>query len=101
MSLTFDPERNEINALLDLIGELEGMRVLEIGAGDGRLTWLYAPYAAEVVGIDPNPDRVARAQHDIPADLRGRVKILDTTLEAYQRDIQAPLFDIALMSWSL
>ena len=101
MSLTFDPERNEINALLEFTGDLEGKRVFEIGAGNGRLTWRYAANAAEVLGIDPNPDRVARAQQDMPKDLRSRVTILDTTLQAYHRDPQAPLFDVALMSWSL
>ena len=101
MSLTFDPERNEINALLEFAGELEGKRVFEIGAGDGRLTWRYAQHAGEVVAIDPTPDRVARAQKAVPKDLRSRVKIINTTLEDYQHDNQAPLFDVALMSWSL
>ena len=101
MGLTFDPERYEINALLEFFGDLEGKRVFEIGAGDGRLTWRYAANARGVVAIDPNPDRVARAQKDMPKDLRGRVRILNTTLDEYQRDGQAPLFDVALMSWSL
>jgi ubiquinone/menaquinone biosynthesis C-methylase UbiE len=101
MSLTFDPERNEINALLEIAGDLHSKRVFEIGAGDGRLTWRYAQRAGEVVAIDPNPDRVARAREATPEDLRSRVTILDTPLEAYQFDDQAPLFDVALMSWSL
>ena len=101
MGLTFDPERYEINALLEFFGDLEGKRVFEIGAGDGRLTWRYAANTREVVGIDPNPDRVARAQKDMPKDSRGRFTILDTPLEAYQRDSQAPLFDVVLMSWAL
>jgi 16S rRNA A1518/A1519 N6-dimethyltransferase RsmA/KsgA/DIM1 with predicted DNA glycosylase/AP lyase activity len=101
MSLTFDPERNEINALLEIAGDLHSKRVFEIGAGDGRLTWRYAQRAGEVVAIDPNPDRVARAREATPEDLRSRVTILDTPLEAYQLDDQAPLFDVALMSWSL
>ena len=101
MSVTFDPERNEIDSLLEFAGDLEGKRVFEIGAGDGRLTWRYAANAGEVVGIDPDPDRIARAQKDIPKDLRGRVAMLVTTLEEYQSDGQAPLFDVALMSWSL
>ncbi len=101
MTLTFDPERNEINALLDFTGDLEGKRVFEIGAGNGRLTWRYAANAGEVLGIDPDPKRVASALQDMPKDLQNRVTIIDTTLQAYQRDAQAPLFDVALMSWSL
>jgi predicted RNA methylase len=101
MSITFDPEKNEIDSLLEFAGDLEGKRIFEIGAGDGRLTWRYAALAGEVVGIDPIPDRIARAQEDIPKYLRDRVAMLETTLEEYQSDGQAPLFDVALMSWAL
>ena len=101
MSVTIDPEGNEIDALLEFAGDLEGKRVLEIGAGDGRLTWRYAENAGKVVAIDPNTERIARAQDDIPEDLQGRVSILETTLEEYQHHGQAPLFDVALMSWAL
>ena len=38
MNITIDPERNEVDVLLDFAGNLEGKRVLEIGAGYGRLT---------------------------------------------------------------
>jgi ubiquinone/menaquinone biosynthesis C-methylase UbiE len=101
MSVTIDPERNEINALLEFAGNLEGKHVLEIGAGDGRLTWRYAGKAGEVVAIDPNTERIARARDGIPEDLQGRVSILETTLEEYQHHGQAPRFDVALMSWAL
>ena len=101
MNITFDPERNEIDTLLEFAGDLGGKRVLEIGAGYGRLTWRYAQYAREVVGIDPNPERIARAQDDIPKNLRDRVTILETTLEEYQLDGQVIPFDVALMSWAL
>ena len=101
MSITIDPEINEVNALLEFAGDLEGKRVLEIGAGYGRLTWRYASHAGEVVGIDPDPDRIARAQSNMPKVLRGRIAMLETTLEEYWRAVQAPLFDVALMSWAL
>ena len=96
-----DPERNEINALLDFVGDLAGKRVLEIGAGTGRLTWRYASQAAGVVGIDPNPERVATALKDMPKELEGRVTMLESTLEDYARETQRSLFDVALMSWAL
>ena len=96
-----DRERNEINALLDFTGDLTGKRVLEIGAGNGRLTWRYASLAAEVVGIDPKPERVTAALKDMPEELRGRVTMLEFTLEEYARSAQGSLFDVALMSWAL
>ena len=36
--------------LLDMLES--GGRMLEIGCGDGRLTWQYADLAASVIGID-------------------------------------------------
>jgi len=101
MDITLDPERNEIKALLEFTGDLAGKRVLEIGAGYGRLTWRYASTAGEVVGIDPNPERIARALNDMPKELQGHVVMLETALEDYQHDAQASLFDVALMSWAL
>jgi hypothetical protein len=53
------------------------------------------------VGIDPNPERITRAQREMPKALRGRITMLETTLEEYQHDAQTPLFDVALMSWAL
>ena len=101
MDVTLDPERNEIDALLEFVGDLAGKRVLEIGAGSGRLTWRYAALAGEVVGIDPKPERIASALKDMPKALQGHVVMLKTALEDYARDAQAPLFDVALMSWVL
>lgn len=101
MNVLQDPERNEINALLEYTGDLTGKRMLEIGAGKGRLTWRYAALAGEVVGLDPNPERIAIARRDMPEALQGRVVMLEKTLEDHYRDAQASLFDVALMSWSL
>lgn len=101
MKVALDPERNEINALLEYTGALAGKRVLEIGAGSGRLTWRYAALAGEVVGIDPNPERIASAQKEMPKALQGHVTMLGTTLEDYAPDTPEPLFDVALMSWAL
>lgn len=101
MTVTFDPERNETEAILEFMGDLEGKRIFEIGMGDGRLTWRYAANAGEIVGIDAKPERIAIAQKDIPRELRDSVTIMETTLEDYQHAEQAPLFDLVLMSWSL
>jgi ubiquinone/menaquinone biosynthesis C-methylase UbiE len=46
-----DPEA-EMAALREL-GGLEGARVLEVGCGDGRLTFRYTPAARSVLAIDP------------------------------------------------
>ena len=101
MSLRFDPERHEIDTLLEFTGDLRDRRVLEIGSGAGRLTWRYAAQAGQVLGIDPKPQQVARARHQMPADLRDHVTFREASLAEYQRDHLGPRFDLALMSWSL
>lgn len=101
MAITRDPEQNEINALLELAGDLAGKRVLEIGAGTGRLTWRYASLAGGVVGLEPMPERIAIARDDMPKALQGRVELLETTLEDFQLDEREPRFDLVLMSWAL
>jgi cyclopropane fatty-acyl-phospholipid synthase-like methyltransferase len=60
MTVRIDPEGNETAALFDLV-DLEGREVLEIGCGDGRLTWRYADRAAHVTAIEPFEDAIARA----------------------------------------
>ncbi|HZY41350.1 MAG TPA: class I SAM-dependent methyltransferase, partial [Anaerolineae bacterium] len=58
-----DPEDTETAALLDF-ADFTGKRVLEIGCGDGRLTWRYAAGAAHVTAIDPDADDIAIAIED-------------------------------------
>ena len=47
-----DPERAELNHLVAAC-PLTGKQVLEIGCGDGALTFQYARMTQGVVGIDP------------------------------------------------
>jgi cyclopropane fatty-acyl-phospholipid synthase-like methyltransferase len=101
MTLSFDPERNEIDAFLEFADDLQDRRVLEIGAGSGRLTWRYAAQASQVLGIDPKAGQVARALEEAPPQLLGRVTFLEHGIEEYQQVHQGAPFDIALMSWSL
>ena len=59
MTIRSDPENNEIRALGDLV-DFSGKHVLEIGCGDGRLTWRYAEAAAHVTAIEPFEEAVGR-----------------------------------------
>ena len=61
MTIRTDPEGNETATLFDLV-DLDGAVVLEIGCGDGRLTWRYADRAAHVTAIEPFEDSIARAK---------------------------------------
>ena len=93
-----DPEDTETAALLD-VADFRGKRVLEIGCGDGRLTWRYAAGAVHVTAIDPKADDIATAIEDCPASLRNHVEFRATRLEDYHPPRE--LFDLALLSWSL
>ncbi len=93
-----DPEDTETRALHDY-ADFNGKRVLEIGCGDGRLTWRYADLAAHVVAIDPDPEDIAAALEDCPADLRDKIEF--RALRLAELDVPAEKFDLALLSWSL
>ena len=93
-----DPEDTETKALHDY-ADFSGKRVLEIGCGDGRLTWRYADRAASVVAIDPQADDIAIAIEECPAELRHKIEFRVTRLE--ELDMPEEKFDLALLSWSL
>ena len=101
MPIQLDPERNEIDALLDYVGRLAGKHVLEIGAGDGRMTWRYAGQAAHVTGIDPCSEDIALAIENIPERLRGRVEFHATGLEQFVPVEGTSGFDVAILAWAL
>jgi ubiquinone/menaquinone biosynthesis C-methylase UbiE len=86
-------------AALDALGDFEGKRVLEIGCGDGRLTWLYADQAAEVLGIDTEEESIREAWRALPDRLRDRVEFRVADVQAL--DVPRQRFDIAFLSWSL
>ena len=51
MSTELDPAGVELRTIHE-IADLRNARVLEVGAGDGRLTFRYAMETNKVVGID-------------------------------------------------
>lgn len=99
MSVRIDPEDTETPALFDFAGSFEGQRVLEIGCGDGRLTWLYAEKAAYVMGIDPDADEIRFALEDRPWPLRERIDFQAVGIQQY--DAPEASFDMAILSWAL
>jgi ubiquinone/menaquinone biosynthesis C-methylase UbiE len=98
MAVFADPEDTETKALHDY-ADFSGKRVLEIGCGDGRLTWRYAERAAHVVAIDPDEDEIASALEDCPAELRHKIEFRLARIE--DLEVPAEKFDLALLSWSL
>jgi 2-polyprenyl-3-methyl-5-hydroxy-6-metoxy-1,4-benzoquinol methylase len=98
MPVLLDPEDTETQALHEY-ADFSGKRVLEIGCGDGRLTWRYADRAAHVVAIDPKADDIETARADCPGDLLPRIEFRAARLE--ELEFPAEKFDLALLSWAL
>lgn len=97
MALVYDPEGAEPAALFDIV-DLRDKNVLEIGCGDGRLTWRYAAQAGHVTAIDSDRSEIEAAMKERPANLKYAVEfILGNILEL---EIKRK-FDVILFSWSL
>jgi ubiquinone/menaquinone biosynthesis C-methylase UbiE len=93
-----DPERRERRYLHKLV-DFAGKRVLEIGCGQGRLTWQYAGAARRVLGIDLDADDLRVATVDRPYDLAERVVFARAS--AVHLPFAKETFDIAILAWSL
>src|SRR5947208_11269804 len=72
MAWRIDPEGVETAALAKA-APVNGLRVLELGCGDGRLTFRYAEAAASVLAVDPDAERITEARASLPSQLAERV----------------------------
>ena len=100
MTIRADPEANEVRALFDLV-DFDGRHVLEIGCGDGRLTWRYADRPTSVMAIDPYSVAVERGKNDMPDHLSEKVEMRSIPFLEFAESAQVGAFDIVLLSWSL
>lgn len=98
MTLQRDPERNESKYLHRFV-DFTDKRVLEIGCGEGRLTWQYAKAAHATIGLDPDKDALRIATADRPYDLANKVSFSCAASEYLP--FSKETFDIAVLAWSL
>jgi len=81
------------------VGLVRGKRVIDIGCGDGRMALGCAPHAAEVVGVDPDPEAIRLA--------RVKARELGVTNVEFKVGVAQALpfadghFDVAILSWTL
>jgi ubiquinone/menaquinone biosynthesis C-methylase UbiE len=98
LSTQTDPEHNEEKAIKRLV-DFKNRSVLEVGCGDGRLTWKYAAAAGRVTGIDPDLDGLRVARVDRPYQVAEKVQFAGGS--ARWLPFPREKFDIAVLAWSL
>ena len=98
MSSPIDPEGTETTVIHELVN-FSGADVLEVGCGDGRLTWRYAEEAATVLAMDMNGEKIERAREAIPASLRSKTSFV--VADIGRVELSPDAYDVAILSHSL
>jgi len=96
--LVVDPDGVELTTIGELV-DVAGLHVLEIGCGDGRMTFGYAGETASVFAIDPEAELIEQARAAMPRRLARRIRF--EAADAAEIDLPKREFDLALFSWSL
>jgi ubiquinone/menaquinone biosynthesis C-methylase UbiE len=97
MTVLKDAEHTEPRTLRSF-ADFEGRRVLEIGCGDGRLTWGYARSARYALGIDLDRDELRIANIERPSDLEPSVGLAQA--DSIRLPAGTGAFDLAIFAWS-
>jgi 2-polyprenyl-3-methyl-5-hydroxy-6-metoxy-1,4-benzoquinol methylase len=98
VAVVIDPEGRELEALAQVV-DFEGLRVLDVGCGDGRLVWRIAPAAASVLGIDIDGELVETAKRETLPELREKVAFREASVT--ELDEPPASFDLVFFTWSL
>jgi ubiquinone/menaquinone biosynthesis C-methylase UbiE len=98
MSLQRDPDRNEMKFLHRFV-DLKDQRVLEIGCGEGRLTWQYANETRFTLAVDLDHDSLRVATVDRLSGLEDIVRL--ACADSLHLPFAKEKFDIAILAWSL
>ena len=93
-----DPEGVETRVMHDLV-DFTGKDVLEIGCGDGRVTWRFADAAASVLAFDPDEPSIAAAREETPERLNAKVEFRVAGM--MDIDLADAAYDVGIFSWSI
>jgi len=100
MVIRLDPDGIE-PALMHKLVDFSGKSVLEIGCGEGRVTWLYAGKANRVTAIDPDEEDIEIALKDRPHHLAEKVNFIATGIEEFDGPLDGDAYDIVFFTRSL
>ena len=98
MATDVDPARVMPRAILQA-ADLRDARILEVGAGDGRLTFQYASQSRSVTGIDTKELDIRSAVVTPRMEIRGQMQFLCASATALP--FSAEQFEVALLASSL
>ena len=98
MTLHKDPERSE-SKYLHRFADFTSRRVLEVGCGEGRMTWQYARATPMTIGVDLDLDSLRIARVDRSSDLEKKVHF--SCVASEYLPFSKETFDLAILAWSL
>ncbi len=98
MAVAHDPEHAETRVIHDLI-DFSGTDVLEVGCGNGRLTWRYAERTRSVLALDPDASAIEQARASLPEPLHHTVTFQMGDITSV--DLPPEAFDVVVLSYSL
>jgi SAM-dependent methyltransferase len=93
-----DPYDVELETLRSL-GNFAGRRVLEVGAGDGRLARPFAAEAALWLAVDNDRDELSVAAEDLRTNPLEPLRLIEADGQAMP--LGPASFDVVLFTWSL
>ena len=94
----YPPDGLELR-LIERFVSLRRKRVLEIGCGDGRLTFQYAHKVASVLAIEPDKASIDEAIKE--QQVRGLERVRFENASVEELPARGAPFDVAIFSWSL
>lgn len=100
MPVTMDQEGHGVRKLLEF-SEFSWKRVLEIGCGEGRMTYPLAELARHITAIDPRVEDIQFAVRNTPENLAGKIHFIPIGVEEFVLPEGEPLYDFCLFTWSL
>lgn len=97
MALRNDVAKIEQRYLFDML-DVTDSDILEIGCGEGRLTWQYAEFTQSVIAIDVEFDRLKEGLAVRPENLKSTVEMLAGS--AIVLPFANQTFDHVIFAWS-